>query len=88
MGLDVLPTHDGEVRALVSIGSWLFLLDAGYEVRLHHHYPIEPVDPSLISNRFRGKALAEGPSRGDPAGRHARKVTWTVGALTWTASRT
>jgi hypothetical protein len=49
MGLDVVPSRDAEVHALVSIGECIALLDAGYEVRLHHHYPIEPVDPSLIA---------------------------------------
>lgn len=60
MGLDVLPAPGGEVRALVSIGECIALLDAGYEVRLHRHYPIEPVDPSLIATDAEARRWLKG----------------------------
>ena len=50
MGLDILPARDSEVHALVTVGECVALLEAGYEVRLLDHYPIEPVDPALIAS--------------------------------------
>lgn len=55
MGLDRLPDDDGLIRAFVTAGECVALLDAGYEVRLHHHYPIEPVDPDLIASEDEAK---------------------------------
>ena len=55
MGLDRLPDADGLVRAFVTAGECVALLDAGYEVRLHHHYPIQPADPSLIASKKEAK---------------------------------
>jgi hypothetical protein len=50
MGLDRLPDPDGAVRAFVTVEECITLVEAGYEVRLEHHYPIEPVDPNLIAS--------------------------------------
>lgn len=49
IALDRLPDPD-EIRVLVTAADCAALLDAGFEVRLHHHYPIEPVDPTLIAS--------------------------------------
>jgi hypothetical protein len=49
MELDRMPDRYGRVRALVTAEECVRLLDLGYEVRLHRHHPIEPLDTSLIA---------------------------------------
>ena len=49
MPLDRMPDRYGRVRALVTAEECARLLDLGYEVRLHRHHPIEPLDARLIA---------------------------------------
>jgi hypothetical protein len=48
LDIDRLPDAKGEIRALVTPGDCVELLDQGFEVRLYHAHPIRPVDPTLI----------------------------------------
>jgi hypothetical protein len=49
MQLDRLPDRYGRIRALVTAEECARLLDLGYQVRLHRHHPIEPLDGRLIA---------------------------------------
>jgi hypothetical protein len=49
MPLDRMPDRYGRVRALVTAEECARLLDLGYQVRLHRHHPIEPLDARLIA---------------------------------------
>lgn len=46
--LDRVPDPKGLVRALVTAADCVRLLDQGFEVHLHHAYPVRPLDPALI----------------------------------------
>jgi hypothetical protein len=48
MQLDRMPDRYGRLRALVTAEECARLLDLGYQVRLHRHHPIEPLDARLI----------------------------------------
>jgi hypothetical protein len=60
LGIDVMPVRDSEVHALVSVGECVALLEAGYEVRLLEHYPVEPIDPALIASDREAKRWLKG----------------------------
>ena len=47
--LDRLPDRYGRVRALLTAEDCAQLLDLGYEIRLHRHHAIGPLDPRLIA---------------------------------------
>lgn len=49
MQLDRLPDRYGRVRVLVTAEECAQLLDLGYQVRLHGHQALEPLDPRLIA---------------------------------------
>jgi hypothetical protein len=49
MQLDRMPDRYGRIRALVTAEECARLLDFGYQVRLHRHHPIEPLDARLIA---------------------------------------
>jgi hypothetical protein len=49
VALDRMPDRYGRVRALVTSEECARLLDLGYEIRLHRHHPIKPLDPRLIA---------------------------------------
>jgi hypothetical protein len=48
LGLDRLPDPQRGVRLLVNTDDLIRLLDEGYEVRLHHVVPVQPLSPDLI----------------------------------------
>lgn len=48
LDIDRLPDPRGLVRALVTAADCVRLLDQGFEVRLHHAYPVQPLNPDLI----------------------------------------
>ena len=48
VALDRLPDRYGRLRALVTAEDCAQLLELGYEVRLHRHHAIGPMDPRLI----------------------------------------
>jgi hypothetical protein len=47
--LDRMPDRFGRLRVLITADECAQLLDLGYEVRLHRHYPIQPLDARLIA---------------------------------------
>jgi hypothetical protein len=47
--LDRMPDRRGRLRVLITADECVRLLDLGYEVRLHRHHPIQPLDPKLIA---------------------------------------
>ena len=77
--LDRMPDRYGRLRALVTADECARLLDLGYEVRLHRHYPIQPLDAGLIATdesvqQWLDERLAEvRPSDSPPPTRTARK---------------
>lgn len=80
MQLDGLPDRYGRVRALVTAEECARLLDLGYEVRLHRHYPVEPLDARLIATDESVKSwldeiLAAAPPEGPTKGRTPRKMS-------------
>lgn len=48
--IDRLPDPRGLVRALVTAADCVRLLDQGFEIRLYHAYPVQPLNPELIEN--------------------------------------
>lgn len=48
LNIDRVHDPDGLIRALVTIEDCVELVNQGLEVRLHHAYPVEPLNPSLI----------------------------------------
>jgi hypothetical protein len=77
--LDRIPDRYGRIRAFVTTEDCVALLDAGYEVRLHRHYPVEPVDPDLIASDAEAKRWLENrlaeirPDVSAPKRRRAKK---------------
>ena len=75
--LDRFPSPPDHVRALVTADECARLLDLGFEVRLNRHYPVKPLDPSLIApdeavDRWFEERLASLPPNARP--RPRRKV--------------
>jgi hypothetical protein len=79
ISLDRIPDRYGRIRAFLTAEECRTLLDAGYEVRLHHHYPVEPVDPNVIASdeeakRWLKERLAEiRPDASAPRRRRRKK---------------
>jgi hypothetical protein len=44
-----VPDARGRLRALLTADEIVTLLDLGYEIRLHRHLAIQPMDPGLIA---------------------------------------
>jgi hypothetical protein len=44
-----MPDARGRLRALLTADEIVTLLDLGYEIRLHRHLAIQPMDPELIA---------------------------------------
>ena len=79
MPLDRMPDRYGRVRALVSAEDCARLLDLGYQVRLHRHHPIEPLDAHLIATdesvkRFLDEILAAARSEAPSNASKPRKT--------------
>ena len=48
LNIDRVPDPKGLVRALVTAADCVRLLDQGFEVHLHHAYPVQPLNSALI----------------------------------------
>jgi hypothetical protein len=76
MQLDRMPDRYGRIRALVTAEDCARLLDLGYQVRLHRHHPIEPVDARLIATDESVQGwLDEIAAAADPEGSTERPET-------------
>jgi len=68
--VDRIPDPEGLVRALVDVDDCVRLLEQGFEVRLHHAFRVEPLDPGLILSDDEARA-----SFGRRIGRAGRRGT-------------
>jgi formate dehydrogenase maturation protein FdhE len=80
MPLDRIPDRYGRVRALVTAEECARLLDLGYQIRLHRHHPIEPIDARLITTdesvqRWLDEILAAARPEAPAKSRKTRKTS-------------
>lgn len=70
--VDRVPDPSGQLRALLTADDCVRLLAKGFEIHLHHAYPVQPLNPALVetdesvarwlNEELRGISRPKGPT--------------------------